>query len=225
VGGRGRAKAGGHGGGDGERLILADKEIILAMTGASGGPYAVRLLDCLEAAGVRVHLMASPMGRQLLDDECGIKSFDVPALIGRPSDRVTLYNFRDVGCRLASGSYLTAGMVICPCSSNTLGSIASGLGNNLITRAAQVTLKESRRLVLVHREMPLGAIDLENMQRLQRAGAIICPAAPGFYLLPKKVSDLVDFVVGKVLDLLGVTHDLKTRWDRPPAKQLGEDAD
>ncbi len=190
------------------------KEIVLAVTGASGGPYAVRLLDCLESAGARIHFIASPMGRQLLSDECGIARLDAESLLGRPSDRITFYNHRDVGCRLASGSYLTDSMVICPCSSNTLGAIASGLGQNLITRAAQVTLKEARRLVILHREMPLSAIDLESMVRLSRAGAVICPAAPGFYLLPRTVADMVDFVVGRVLDLLGIAHDLRTRWDR-----------
>jgi len=103
-------------------------------------------------------------------------------------------------------------MVICPCSSNTLGSVASGLGDNLISRAAQVTLKEARRLIIVHREMPLSHIDLSNMLRLQAAGAIICPANPGFYMAPKTIGDLVDFVVGRVLDLLHVPHTLNVRW-------------
>jgi 4-hydroxy-3-polyprenylbenzoate decarboxylase len=193
-------------------------EIVLGMTGASGGPYAVRLLDCLEAAGRAVHLIVSPLGRQLLADECGVKQLEPQALIGRPSDRIRIHNHRDVGCELASGSYLTGGMVICPCTSNTLGAIASGLGDNLIARAAQVTLKEGRRLVIVHREMPLGAIDLENMLRIQRAGGIICPAVPGFYMQPQTVGDLVDFVVGKVLDLLGVEHTLNTRWAKRQAQ-------
>jgi 4-hydroxy-3-polyprenylbenzoate decarboxylase len=192
------------------------KEFVFAITGASGGPYATRVLDCLEASGARVHLIVSPMGRQLLKDESGIERLEPEALIGRPSDLITVYNHRDVGCRLASGSYLTDGMVICPCSSNTLGAIASGLGDNLITRAAQVTLKEARRLIILHREMPLSSIDLESMARLSRAGAIICPAAPGFYLLPQSVSDLVDFVAGKVLDLLQIPHDLRIRWDKAP---------
>lgn len=188
------------------------KELVVAITGASGGPYAVRLLDCIESSGARVHLVVSPHGRQLLADESGISQLDPAAIIGRPSDRLVVYNYRDVGCRLASGSYLTDGMIICPCSSNTLGAVASGLGDNLVNRAAQVTLKESRRLVLVHREMPASAIDLENMLRLQRAGAIICPAAPGFYLRPRTVDDLVDFVVGRILDLVGVPHALNVRW-------------
>lgn len=192
-------------------------EIVLGITGASGGPYAVRLLDCLESAGLRIHLVASPMGRQLLAHECGIDSFTPEAILGRPTDRVTVYNFHDVGCRLASGSFLTDGMVICPCSSNTLAAVAAGLGDNLITRAAHVTLKECRRLVLVHREMPVTGIDLENMLRLQRSGAVICPAAPGFYLHPQSLADLVDFVAGKALDLLNIPHTLNTRW--PPSAE------
>lgn len=192
---------------------MPDRQIVVGITGASGGPYALRLLDGLESAGVHVHLVVSPHGRQLLADECGLKTLSVEGVLKRPSDRVTLYNFNDVGCRLASGSFLTDGMVICPCSSNTLGAIASGIGDNLVTRAAQVTLKEARRLLIVHREMPLGAIDLENMLKLQRAGAIICPAAPGFYLNPTSVAELVDFVAGRVLDLLGIHHELPVRWD------------
>jgi flavin prenyltransferase len=193
---------------------VTPRDIVLAVTGASGGPYALRLLDCLETAGANVHLIVSPHGRRLLSEECGIERMDAEALLGRPSNRVQMYPSGDIGCRLASGSFPTDGMVICPCSSNTLGKIASGLGDNLVTRAAQVTLKESRRLVLVHREMPLGGIDLENMLRLQRAGAIICPAAPGFYLKPTSVAELVDFVVGRVLDLLAVPHPLAVRWER-----------
>ncbi len=192
---------------------MPERHIIVAVTGASGGPYALRLLDRLESAGVRIHLVVSPMGRQLLADECGVRKLEPEPLLGRASSRITFYNYRAVGSRLASGSFLTEGMVVCPCSSNTLGQIASGLGDNLISRAAQVTLKEARRLVLVHREMPLSAIDLGNMQKLQRAGAILCPANPGFYLMPKTVGDLVDFVVGKVLDLMSVPHALNTRWE------------
>ena len=150
-----------------------------AITGASGGPYALRLLDALEAAGEHVHLIVSPHGRRLLGEECGVTALNAPALLGRASGRLTLHGFRDLAAPPASGSFLTAGMVICPCSSNTLGAVASGLGDNLVTRAAQVTLKECRRLVLVHREMPLNDLDLENMLRLRRAGAVICPAAPG----------------------------------------------
>ncbi len=193
--------------------ILAEKNIVVGITGASGGPYAVRLLDCLETAEATIHLAVSPYGQRLLAEECGIRKVDAKSILGRASDRVKVHPFADVGGPLASGSFQTDGMVICPCSSNTLGAVASGLGDNCITRAAQVTMKESRRLILVHREMPLSGIDLANMLRLQQAGAIICPANPGFYLSPRTVSDLVDFVVGRVLDLLGVPHSLHVRWE------------
>ncbi len=192
-----------------------------AVTGASGGPYALRLLDVLEAAGEHVHLIVSPHGRRLLAEECGVTALSADGLLGRASDRLILHGFQDLAAPPASGSFLTAGMVICPCSSNTLGTVASGLGDNLVARAAQVTLKEGRRLVLVHREMPINGLDLENMLRLQRAGAVICPAAPGFYMQPRSIADLVDFVVGKVLDLLGVPHGLNTRWPGPPPVPTG----
>ncbi|MBP7934580.1 MAG: UbiX family flavin prenyltransferase [Phycisphaerae bacterium] len=188
------------------------RNIVLAITGASGGLYALRLLDCLEAAGVLTHLIVSPHGRRLLAEECGVERMEPEAVLGRPSNRVTIYPAGDLACRLASGSFVTDGMVVCPCSSNTLGKIASGLGDNLVTRAAQVTLKEGRRLVLVHREMPLSGIDLESMLRIQRAGGIVCPASPGFYLKPTSVGELVDFVAGRVLDLLAVSHQLSVRW-------------
>lgn len=194
----------------------ASRDVVLAITGASGALYARRLLQCLADGDMQVHLILSPLGRRLLADELDIRTPTVEALLGRSDPRVTMYPYRDVGAKIASGSFLTRGMVVCPCSSNTLGEIASGIGSNLISRAAAVTLKEARRLIVVHREMPLSAIELENMQRLQRAGALICPAAPGFYLLPKTIDDLVDFVVGKVLDLLGVPHELNTRWQPGP---------
>ncbi|NLE59453.1 MAG: UbiX family flavin prenyltransferase [Planctomycetes bacterium] len=190
------------------------REIILAITGASGGRYALRLLDCLEKAGAQTHLIVSPNGRRLLADECDIHSFQAASLLGRACERVGIHDYEDIGGLLASGSHRTDGMVICPCSSNTLGSVASGLADNLIGRAASVTLKEGRRLVIVHREMPVNGVDLENMLRLQRAGAIICPASPGFYLRPKTVDDLIDFVVGRVLDLLAIPHSLNVCWQR-----------
>jgi len=210
-----------------EDRALARQEIVVGVTGASGGCYALRLVDCLASAGVTVHLIVSPHGQQVLASECGVEDLSSETLIGRSSDHIRICDYRDVGGQLAAGSYLTDGMVICPCSSNTLGAVGSGLGDNLITRAAHVTLKEARRLVLVHREMPLSAIDLENMLRLQRAGAIICPAAPGFYLRPGTVNDLVDFVVGRVLDLMKVDHPLKIRWGanaggQPPRNESGD---
>src|ERR671916_57852 len=127
-----------------------------------------------------------------------------------------------VGAKLASGSFLHNGMVVVPCSSNTLAEVAHGLGDNLISRAAAVTLKERRKLVLVHREMPLSPVDVNNYKLLSDAGVILCPANPGFYLNPTTIGEVVDFVAGKLLDLVGVKHTLDTRWDpnslRPPIK-------
>lgn len=184
----------------------------MAITGASGAPYAQKLAQGIVASGNHLHLVISPYGRQLLWDELGIRKATIETLIGHRAENATLYNYNDVGSRLASGSFLTDGMVICPCSSNTIGAVASGIGDNLISRAATVTLKEARRLIIVPREMPLSQIEISNLLRLSQAGALICPASPGFYLLPQKVEDLVDFVVGKLLDLLGIEHDLHVRW-------------
>ena len=186
--------------------------MVLAITGASGAAYAVRLLRGLLGAGRHVHLAISPLGRRLLSDELDIREVNAGSLVGGATDRLFLYDFEDVGSRLASGTFLTDGMVVCPCSSNTLGAIAAGIADNCITRAAAVHLKERRRLILVHREMPVSRIDLENMLRVDAAGGIICPAAPGFYGRPTSIDDLVDFVAGKVLDLLGVEHELLRRW-------------
>lgn len=201
------------------------KRIVVGITGASGAAYARRLLQCLCEAHVDVHLIVSPNGKRLLHDELGLSDVSTRSLLGGESDRVTIHPYRDVGVPLASGSFPTDGMIVCPCSSHTLGAIAAGLGGNLLHRAAAVTLKEARRLILVPREMPLSRIDLLNALRLSEAGTIICPASPGFYLLPKSVDDLVDFVVGKLLDLLAVPHRLNTRWaDRLQARDCRGDA-
>ena len=141
---------------------------------------------------------------------------------GTDRHNITLYNYNDVGAKIASGSFMHDGMVIVPCSSNTLGAVAHGLGNNLILRAAAVTLKERRRLVLCHREMPLSPIDVNNYKILTDAGAIIAPANPGFYLNPASVGDIVDFVAGKLLDLMGVPHSFATRW-APHRETVDED--
>jgi len=188
--------------------------IVVAVTGASGAMYARRLLQLLAGGEARlhVHLIISPHGEKLLADELGVRDATPEALIGAPARRFTRHPYDDVGAEPASGSFPTVGMVVCPCSSNTLGAIASGLGDNLITRAAQVTLKERRRLVLVHRETPLSEIDLRNMLRITRAGGIICPAEPAFYMMPRTIDDLVDSVVGRVLDLFHLPHELHTRW-------------
>ena len=196
-------------------------DIVTAISGASGALYAQRFIPGRVAAGVNVHLVVSPWGRRLLRDELGMETLDVDALAGSKQHTVTLHNYNDVGSKLASGSFLHDGMVIVPCSSNTLAEVAHGIGDNLISRAAAVTLKERRKLVLVHREMPLSAIDVNNYKILTDAGAIVAPANPGFYLNPASVGDVVDFVAGKLLDLVGVKHALETRWDpnnvRPPA--------
>jgi len=196
--------------------------IVTAITGASGALYAQRFIQGLVAAGVNVHFVISPLGRRLLHDEIGMETIDLPVLAGAENHTVTLYNYNDVGSKLASGSFLHDGMVVVPCSSNTLAEVAHGIGDNLISRAAAVTLKERRRLILVHREMPLSPIDVNNYKVLTDAGAILAPANPGFYLNPATVGEVVDFVAGKLLDLCGVPHTLDTRWDpknvRPPVK-------
>ncbi|HUB26643.1 MAG TPA: UbiX family flavin prenyltransferase [Tepidisphaeraceae bacterium] len=190
-------------------------DIVTAITGASGALYAQRFIQGLVAADVNVHLVVSPLGRRLLHDELGMETIDLPALAGTESHSITLYNHKDVGAKIASGSFLHHGMVIVPCSSKTLAEVACGLGENLIARAAHVTLKERRRLILAHREMPLSPIDVNNYKTLSDAGAILAPANPGWYLNPTSVGDLADFVAGKLLDLIGVTHSLETRWNPP----------
>ena len=191
-----------------------DKKIVVGVTGASGALYATRLIANLVKAHVETHVVVSQWGKRLLRDELDITTINAESLSGQPTDRLTIHPHSDVGGILASGSFITDGMVICPCSSNTLGEIAGGIGDSLIARAAAVTLKESRRLILVPRETPTSLIDLRNMLRLSEAGAIICPANPGFYMKPQRIEDLVDFIVGKLLDLLQVPHELNTRWGR-----------
>ncbi len=192
------------------------KRIVVAITGASGAVYAQQLLQRLTSSGVEVHLVCSPYGQRLLADELGITGVSTEALLGNASQQLIVHSYRDLGSKLASGSFQTDGMIVCPASSNTLGAIAAGLGDNLITRAAAVTLKEARRLIVVPREMPWSQIELRNALRISEAGGVICPAAPGFYMLPKSIDDLVDFVVGKLLDLVGVEHSLNTRWGELP---------
>lgn len=187
--------------------------IVIGITGASGATYARRVMELLAEAGVEMHLAVSGLGRRLLFEELDMKRVDPDALTGGHGDLVTVYNDNDVGAAIASGSFVHNGMVIVPCSANTLGAIAAGLGDNLVKRAAAVALKERRRLILGYREMPASHIDVCNMKRLSEAGAIIAPLSPGFYLRPRSIDDLVDFVAGRILDLLGVEHSLDTRWE------------
>jgi flavin prenyltransferase len=197
-------------------------DIVVAITGASGALYAQRFIQGCVQAGVRVHLIISPLGRRLLHDEMGMESPDLDALAGAKDHGITLYNYNDVGAKVASGSFLHDGMVVVPCSSNSLNEIAHGLGGNLIARAAGVTLKERRRLVIAHREMPLSPMDVTAYKLLTDAGAIVAPCNPGLYLNPTTVGEVIDFVSGKLLDLVGVRHAFDTRWDpktpRPPVR-------
>jgi len=233
---------------------------VLGVSGASGAPYAVRVLEQMLLSGAGVHLVVSEYGQRLLFDELGVKKPELeqlcpnlaesPASAGEgvesPSSaggsetpasaggsetpasaggggvtrevaeefrrRLIVHPNKDVGAVIASGSFLHDGMAVVPCASTSLGAIATGAGSNLLTRAAMVTLKERRPLVICHREMPLNLIDIENMRSLALAGATLCSPNPGFYLHPRSVHDIVDFTAGKVLDLLGIKHTLDTRW-------------
>ena len=198
-----------------------DLPLVLGMTGASGAPYAVRLLQVLCRAGRTVHLTISTSGAQVLNEELGIQvalnRFD-PAVFGDLGSGSLVYHHQNnFNAGIASGSFRTAGMVVAPCSMSTLGSIAHGITGNLITRAADVHLKERRKLIVVPRETPLSLVHLENMAAVTRAGAIVLPAMPGWYHRPASLDDLVDFVVARLCDQLGVEVDLMRRWgsDRP----------
>lgn len=200
------------------------RRIVVGITGASGALVARRVLELLAAREVEIHLAITPLGRRLLHDELGMEGVDLDGLTGGRGGLVTLHRDKDVGAAIASGSFQHEGMIIVPCSGNTLGAIASGVTLNLVHRAALVCLKERRRLILAYREMPLSSIDLENMERLTRAGAIIAPLTPGFYMLPRTIGDVVDFLAGRLVDLIGVGHDLPVRWDgatpvRPEERQ------
>ena len=230
--------------------------LVVAMTGASGSVYAVRLVEVLIAAGRTVHLTISPSAVEVLKRELGIslnlENFDPQHLLPgvdqiahdsklkllKPSGgagyaassvfsdseiftgKIVYHHYRDYSAGIASGSFLTSGMVICPCSMGSLASIATGQSQNLIHRAADVHLKERRKLIVVPRETPLSVIALDNMKRLAEAGAVILPAMPGFYHDPKSIPDLVDFIVARICDQLGVRHELMNRWgDNPSASE------
>jgi flavin prenyltransferase len=195
-------------------------DLVVAMTGASGAPYAIRLLEVLLRAGRCVHLVISPAAVEVMEREIDtslrLDRFDPYELFGPKTDldfaRLHYHHFRDFQAGIASGSFLTAGMAICPCSMGTVAAIAHGVSENLIHRAADVHLKERRKLVLVPRETPLGLIQLRNLATLAEAGAIVLPAMPAFYTKPCSISDMVDFIVGRMCDHLGVEHRLIERW-------------
>ena len=220
-------------------------DLVVGITGASGAIYARRLLQVLVNSGRRVHLTISPSGAEVLAHELGLSidltNFDpqrllvsdavegrrtcessdrslttsATAVIDSPAGELVYHHFQNFRAGIASGSFPTGGMVVCPCSMGTLASIASGQSTNLIQRAADVHLKERRKLIVVPRETPLGSIQLENMKRLADAGAVILPAMPGFYHGATTILDLVDFVVARICDQLGVPHQLCKRWSEP----------
>ena len=182
------------------------RRLIVGITGASGSIYAVRLIDVLRQRGIEVHAVITESGLRVLDYECGMSQEMLAQRVH------VLYPNADVGAAIASGSFRMDGMVILPCSMKTAGALAHGVTDDLLTRAADVTLKEGRRLLLVPRETPMHEIHLENLLRLARAGAVVMPAAPGFYHRPETLDDLVNMMVGKILDRLGIEAELFTRW-------------
>jgi 4-hydroxy-3-polyprenylbenzoate decarboxylase len=200
---------------------MAATDLVLAMTGASGAPYGVRLLEVLLQAGRTVHFTLSPAGAEVIEQELERKvrldHFELADLLGEAAcsaapDQVRYHHYRDFRAGIASGSFLTGGMVVCPCSMGTVAAIAHGLSQNLIHRAADVHLKERRRLVLVPRETPLHAVQLRNLAICAEAGAVVLPAMPAFYTRPHSLQDMVDFIVGRICDQLGVEHELLRRW-------------
>lgn len=195
------------------------RPICVGVTGASGAVYAVRLLEVLRATGCEVHLSISPSGRDVIRQELGLavdlEKFAVAQLLPAAKDSrgsIAYFHWQDFMAPMASGSFLTGGMVICPTSGTTLSAIAAGAAGNLIQRAAEVHLKERRKLVLVPRETPLSLTHIDNMRRVTEAGGVVLPASPGWYHGVREVSDLVDFVVARICDQLGVEHALTKRW-------------
>lgn len=193
---------------------MSARPITLAITGASGAPYAVRLLELLVAAGHPVDLILSSHGWRLLDAEAGISEVEaLRSATGGAWPHVTVHTDEDRGASPASGSYRSSGMVICPCSMGTVAAVAHGTSRSLIERAADVALKERRRLILVPRETPLSLVHLRNLVAVAEAGAVVIPAAPGFYHRPRGIPELVDFVVQRILDQLDLPIDIAPRWE------------
>ncbi len=221
--------------------------LVLAITGASGAVYAVRLLQCLSDARVPVHLVMSPSAATVIQQELNIdvgpKRDRIDLLmrycwpdeatqeqwrprsaqqVSKDLECITLHDYQNYMTPIASGSFLTRGMVICPCSGATISGVVHAAGNNLIQRAADVHLKEHRKLILVPRETPMSVFQLENMHRAAQAGAIVLPAMPGWYHNVKSVVDLIDFIVARILDHLHVPNSLMQRWSESP--EAGADA-
>jgi 4-hydroxy-3-polyprenylbenzoate decarboxylase len=198
---------------------------VVAFTGASGMRYGLRLLEIAAEVMQEVHVVFSEAAIRVLREEEGLavsaSTLSMQKLCGSDASNVRFYNPRDIGAKIASGSALFDGMVIVPCTMGTLAAVAHGICENLIHRAADVTLKEGRRLVVVPRETPLSAIHLENMLTLTRAGARMVPAMPGFYHQPKSIDDVVDMMVMKILDQMGIHRDLVPRWKQEPERSDG----
>ena len=193
------------------------KRLIVGITGASAGVYGVRLLQVLtEQQDIEIHLTISSSGARALAEELQLEvdldNFKLESLIGVSSPRVIYHHESDIAAPIASGSFRTEGMVVVPCSMGSVASIAGGMSRNLIQRAADVCIKENRKLVIVPRETPLSPIHLENMLKLSRLGVCVLPAMPGFYHYPKDVDDLLNFVVTKILDQFGIDAKLIQRW-------------
>jgi flavin prenyltransferase len=217
---------------------MTQPNIVLGITGASGAIYAIRLLQVLLEADQHVHLSISPSAQLVIKQELGLavdlKNFQPESLLvggklpaGAKAEllaavlgdakaarggKLTYHHYQNLLASIASGSFLTTGMVICPCSGGTLGAVVHGTGENLIHRAASVHLKERRKLIVVPRETPLSLIQLDNMRRAAEAGAVVLPAMPGFYHGPRSIADLVDFVVARICDQLGIGNVLVKRW-------------
>jgi 4-hydroxy-3-polyprenylbenzoate decarboxylase len=200
---------------------MAAADLVVALTGASGAPYGVRLLEVLLHAGRTIHLSLSPAAVEVIEQEMHrtvrLSSFNLGDLFGDSpalafADRVIYHDYRNFQAGIASGSFQTGGMAVCPCSMGTVGAIAHGLSQNLIHRAADVHLKEKRKLILVPRETPLHLMQLRNLAACAEAGAVILPAMPAFYTRPQTLQDMVNFVVGRICDQFGVEHQLVTRW-------------
>ncbi|MCX9012195.1 MAG: UbiX family flavin prenyltransferase [Candidatus Methanoperedens sp.] len=184
-----------------------NNEIVIGISGASGVQYGIRLLEALRnMGGFNTHLIISEPAKQLIQIETELSVRDVESL----GDNI--YRDDDFTSPVASGSHKSRGMIVAPCSMKTLASIASGMSDTLISRAADVCLKEKRPLILMVRETPLNLIHIENMRRAAEAGAVILPACPAFYPMPESVDDMIDFMAGRALDLLGIEHDLYKRW-------------
>ena len=197
---------------------MSDAPVTLAMTGASGARYAVRLLEVLNQARVPISLIISDVGWRLLDEEMDITDEAGLRKLTGDWSKVKVFADNDRGATPASGSAPSRGMVVCPCSMGTLASIAQGTTRSLIERAADVVLKERRRLILVPRETPYSAIHLENMLRLTNAGAVVLPASPGFYHRPQSMDQLIDFIVGRIVAQLGIDVKIGPTWQSGEGK-------